>query len=226
MTGVNTLQVNRRKEIMLRNEEKVLTRGFLFACTSNTEEECFNRMLFATEKAYGPIVIRIRKGDLLFLNNIDTDVIYGVFRASTNGLFNMEPGIFNKKYPYQVKGECICDKIKVSNAKKIMTKLGIKRNKPLFKDKLTEFLNVFMTAPSEIELTKSPIGSMDRNLIYEQISDIKNSTVKLDIEEDIPLVEATTFWDFPKQSYGLTPKGNNKYAGVTPALIIYNMVWR
>jgi DNA modification methylase len=48
----------------------------------------------------------------------------------------------------------------------------------------------------------------------------------VDIEEEIPLIEATTFWDFPRQSYGLTPKGNNKYAGVTPALIIYNMVWR
>lgn len=61
-------------------EEQVLKRGFLFACTKDTEEECFNRMLFATEKTYGPIVIRIRQGDLLFLNNIDTDVIYGVFR--------------------------------------------------------------------------------------------------------------------------------------------------
>ena len=105
--------MNRRKEIMLRNEEKVLTRGFLFACTSDTEEECFNRMLFATEKAYGPIVIRIRKGDLLFLNNIDADVMYGVFRAVSDGVFKVESGIFNKKYPYQVRIECLGDKIKV-----------------------------------------------------------------------------------------------------------------
>jgi DNA modification methylase len=40
------------------------------------------------------------------------------------------------------------------------------------------------------------------------------------------MIEATTFWDFPRQSYGATPKGDNKYAGVTPALIIYNLVWR
>jgi len=69
------------KTDMLRTEkqEKLLTRGFLFACTRDTEEECFQRKIFATEKAYGPVVMRIRKGDLLFLNNIDTDVMYGVF---------------------------------------------------------------------------------------------------------------------------------------------------
>jgi hypothetical protein len=68
------------KKLDRNNKADVLTRGFLFACTKDTEDECFKRMIFATEKTYGPIVIRIRKGDLLFLNNLDTDVIYGVFR--------------------------------------------------------------------------------------------------------------------------------------------------
>jgi DNA modification methylase len=44
--------------------------------------------------------------------------------------------------------------------------------------------------------------------------------------EEIPQLEATTLWDFPRQSYGKTPKGDNKYPGVTPALIIWNLVWR
>jgi len=216
----------RCREMIDRKKAEVLTRGFLFACTRATEEECFNRMLFATEKAYGPIVTRVRKGDLLFLNNVDTDVIYGVFRAGSDGVFNVESGIFDRKYPYQVKIECLGDKIKVSNAKKIINKLGVKRNKPLFKDKLAEFLNIFMSVPEEIDFVASPSGSISRNMICEQIDSIKNSTAKIDIEEEVPLIEATTFWDFPRQSYGLTPKGNNKYAGVTPALIIYNMVWR
>ena len=47
-----------------------------------------------------------------------------------------------------------------------------------------------------------------------------------EVEEEKPPIEATTLWDYPKQSYGKTPKGNNKYAGVTPAFIIYNMVMR
>ncbi len=39
-------------------------------------------------------------------------------------------------------------------------------------------------------------------------------------------LEATTLWDYPKQSYGKRPKGNNKYPGVTPAFIIWNLVQR
>ncbi|MGI0025394.1 MAG: TRM11 family SAM-dependent methyltransferase, partial [Nitrososphaera sp.] len=41
-----------------------------------------------------------------------------------------------------------------------------------------------------------------------------------------PRLESTTLWDYPKQSYGRTPKGDNRYAGVTPAFVIYNMVRR
>jgi SAM-dependent methyltransferase len=41
-----------------------------------------------------------------------------------------------------------------------------------------------------------------------------------------PMLEATTLWDHPKQSYGKTPKGNNKYPGVTPAFIIWNLIQR
>ena len=44
--------------------------------------------------------------------------------------------------------------------------------------------------------------------------------------EERPIVEATTLWDFPTQSYGSTKKGDSKYQGVTPAFIIYNMLQR
>jgi DNA modification methylase len=50
--------------------------------------------------------------------------------------------------------------------------------------------------------------------------------VKKTEDEEIPQMQATTLWDFPKQNYGKTKKGNNKYAGVTPAELIWNLVWR
>jgi len=53
-----------------------------------------------------------------------------------------------------------------------------------------------------------------------QVSDVKERY------EETPMLEATTLWDFPKQSYGKMPKGNNKYPGVTPAFIIWNLVQR
>ena len=44
--------------------------------------------------------------------------------------------------------------------------------------------------------------------------------------DERPTIEATTLWDFPTQSYGKTRKGDNKFQGVTPAFIIYNLVQR
>ena len=48
------------------------------------------------------------------------------------------------------------------------------------------------------------------------------------VEEEFPkpIVEATSLWDFPTQSYGSLKKGDSKYQGVTPAFIIYNMLQR
>jgi len=202
---------------------EILTRGFIFACTRKTEAESLKNLLFATEKIYGPIVIRIRKGDLIFLNNLDTDVLYGVFRAVSDGGFNLDPNAFGGKYPYQVKVQPVSKVLILNNAKKILDRLEIRRNKPLWGETLIRLLEAFSQQTLlfpyiQIEGDAQPINQL--------ILSIKNSCAKLDIEEEIPIIEATTFWDFPKQSYGLTPKGNNKYAGVTPALIIFNLIWR
>ncbi len=39
-------------------------------------------------------------------------------------------------------------------------------------------------------------------------------------------IESTTLWDFPTQNYGDKPHGNNKYNGVTPAFVIWNLLQR
>jgi len=43
---------------------------------------------------------------------------------------------------------------------------------------------------------------------------------------DTPKFETTTLWDFPTQNYGKTKKGDNKYNGVTPAFIVWNLLQR
>lgn len=50
--------------------------------------------------------------------------------------------------------------------------------------------------------------------------------IKKKNNDEKPPMESTTLWDFPKQSYGKVPKGDNKFQGVTPAFIIYNMIMR
>src|SRR5687768_6383298 len=67
-------------------------RGYVFACTSKSEQECFDRMLFATGKLYGESVLKIKKGDLLFLLNLDTDTLYGTFRAKSAGAKDIVAG--------------------------------------------------------------------------------------------------------------------------------------
>jgi len=178
-------------------------RGFLFACTDKSEQECLNRHLFSTDKIYGPVVIRIRAGDMLFLNNLDHDTLLGIFLAESDGGFNIEPEAFGGRYPY---------------------KYDIKRNTPLFGKRLIDFTEEFYATPviQGILLKENVVDYLSP--IQEQIKKLEHDN-RIDIEDEIPIIQATTFCDFPKQSYGLTPKGNNKYAGVTPALIIYNMVW-
>ena len=39
-----------------------------------------------------------------------------------------------------------------------------------------------------------------------------------------PKFETTTLWDFPTQNYGDRPHGDNKYSGVTPAFIVWNLL--
>lgn len=203
-----------------------LIRGFIFACTYKTRKECLERKLIGTNRVYGPIVIRIRKGDLLFLNDLSSDVLYGVFKATSDGGFNLEPEAWNGRYPYQVKFEVLGDVIKIGHAKSVLYKFGIKRNTPLYGKKLADFLDIFLPQPTLLNVPAKLASNNPSRLILEEKRKIQKRIDEVDVEEEIPLIEATTFWDFPRQSYGLTPKGDNKYPGVTPALIIYNLIWR
>ncbi len=41
-----------------------------------------------------------------------------------------------------------------------------------------------------------------------------------------PTLESITLWDFPTQNYGDRPHGDNKFNGVTPAFVVWNLVQR
>jgi len=216
--------ITEEKQFRIVQEEKLI-RGFIFACTEKTESEILSRCLLGTDRVYGPIVIRIRKGDLLFLNNVDTNRLYGVFKATSDGGFKIEPEAFGGRYPYQVKVRILGQIVKLDNADMILKRFGVKRNTPLFGRKLLEFLELFIPHTTLLNDDNS-VDSETLSLILQEREKIGRRLDEKDIEDEIPLIEATTLWDFPRQSYGLTPKGDNKYPGVTPALVIYNLIWR
>ena len=79
--------------------------------------------------------------------------------------------------------------------------------------------------PSVKEKEKS--RSKQRALVDVELRKLTKTERELvDFEDEKPPFETTTLWDYPKQSYGRVQKGNNKFQGVTPAFIIWNMIQR
>lgn len=180
--------------------------GCIFTCTDKTEKECFDRMIFSTNKIYEEKALKVKKGDSLFLFNLDSDVLYGVFKAKTDGKKDIVPEAWGGKYPYQVEIEKNGQINILKGAKKILIRMNISWKDVLSKNE-TDLILDYIKEPDQFNWDKVKIS--------------KPSNI-----DEKPSIEATTLWDYPKQSYGKTPKGSNKYAGVTPAFIIYNMIRR
>lgn len=75
---------------------------WVFACSRETERECFLRRLFGDRESYMEIR-RVRKGDTLFLHNKDTDVLYGPFEAITDACLRIEPDAWGGRFNWQVR---------------------------------------------------------------------------------------------------------------------------
>ncbi|MEP0824169.1 MAG: methyltransferase domain-containing protein [Nitrososphaera sp.] len=180
--------------------------GHIFACTSKSERECFDRMLFAAGRIYGENVLKIKKGDLLFLLNLDTDTLYGTFRAKSDGAKDIVPEAWKGRYPYQVRVSQNGAVHSITGAKKILSTIGVSNWRDALDGELAHSLSRYLEDPGSNKLKAARKIATDA--------------------EDKPRLESTTLWDYPRQSYGKTQKGSNKYAGVTPAFVIYNMVKR
>jgi DNA modification methylase len=206
-------------------DEKV--NAHIFVCTNKTEQECLQRMLFGTSKLYADDALAVKSGDLLFLLNVNSNVLYGIFRARSDGRKNIVPEAWRGKYPYQVEVEPIGNIQTLEKAKDMLKKLGIEWHKPLDSSMTKRLLTIF---PPQTSKNKQAENNLWGPLSPEKVQIKQNDAIKCKtlnkLEEEKPPLEATTLWDYPRQSYGKTPKGNNKYPGVTPAFIIWNLIQR
>lgn len=218
--------------LLLELFRKSIRQGQIFACTDSSEDECFERLLFGTNRPYAPAAMRVKEGDFLFLLNLDKDILYGVFRAASDAKMYIEPQAWNGKYPFQVRVKPVGATVPIENAKKLLSKLRIKRSSPIDKSVTVRLLELYRprnlrtdewfeflpkAQGTSLKISKEPRS-------WELLGDIK--AISQEPTEELPLLKATTHWDFPKQSYGKSPKGNNRYPGVTPALLIWNLVWK
>ncbi len=138
---------------------------------------------------------------MLFLYNIDNDTLYGPFTAISDGGKDLEPKIWRGKYPYQVRVSTNGKLLSYRGFSNVLKRLRINWKEEVLPEKITEYLIRLLESPLEPEIPQ------------------------IEVEEK-PKLETTTLWDYPKQSYGKSPKGDNTYPGVTPAFVIYNMVIR
>ena len=212
----------------------LITKSVVFACTKSSQDECFDRLIFGSSKVNGAVAMRIKKGDFLFLWNLDSDIMYGVFRAASDAKMNIIPEAWGGNYPYQVKVEPIGKIIPLKDAKKLLASLNAGRSSPISKNKTITILELYRPSTLSVNqwlefLEKSvpekalEISSEPKS--WQLLAQTKNAK-KTDADEELPQMQSTTLWDFPRQSYGSIKKGNNKYAGVTPAELIWNLVWR
>jgi hypothetical protein len=122
--------------------------GYIFTCTNKTEQECFDRMLFSINKIYAEKALQVKKGDIFFLLNLDTDILYGPFTAESDGKKDIVPEAWGGKYPYQVSVEKIGKNAVYKTSEKILKRLGVNWKEPLnseLTDILVEFLKMDTT---------------------------------------------------------------------------------
>jgi DNA modification methylase len=206
--------------------------GFIFACTKSSQNECLQRMLFGTSKQYGAAAIRVKKGAFLFLLNLDTDLLLGVFRAVSDEKLHIEPDAWKGNYPYQVKVVSLGNIVPLRNAKKLLKSMGISRSSVINGKAVLNLIGFFRPHNELAKEWQKRLfqmeGSQEAKFLEPRNWELLVKAEKISDEdaEEMPQLQATTLWDFPRQSYGKTPKGNNKYAGVTPAELIWNLVWR
>lgn len=200
----------------------------IFVCTNKTEPECLQRMLFGTSKLYADDVLATKSGDLLFLLNINSNLLHGVFRAKSDGRKDIVPEAWKGKYPYQVEVATLGNIGTTKDAKKTLRKIGIEWHKPLSYSMVQTLLELFPS--KETEFLRQINKNKPWGMLNPETSKHRKNTIEIETsstpEEEKPKLEATTLWDYPRQSYGKTPKGNNKYPGVTPAFIIWNLLQR
>ena len=82
--------------------------SYIFYCSNQTMEECFQKALFGNTYKHWEKVKKIKKGDPIFLINLNTGILYGPFFATRKPKLNLDPYAFlssGRNYPAQVEVE-------------------------------------------------------------------------------------------------------------------------
>ena len=77
--------------------------GFMFACSDQTQGECFDKLLFGLPESNFKAMKGIGPDTAVFLLNFKTRQVYGVFQPAGEAAMNIDAGAWQRKYPAQIR---------------------------------------------------------------------------------------------------------------------------
>lgn len=84
------------------SKKKADSFGMIFMCSSKTKKDCYHYKVLGLPASKKQVVQKIYKGMRLFLFDFDLRLMYGIYKATGPGGYNIEPKAFKSSFPSQV----------------------------------------------------------------------------------------------------------------------------
>jgi len=125
-------------------------KGFIGVCTNDTQQECFDRMLFGSIRSWLDKVRQVRKGDIGFLFNLNTNVLFGIFEAETDGGSTIVGDAWRGRFPAQVKVSWKKRYEPLKNARQLLEGIGTHYARYVLTPKEASSVSALFETPDEI----------------------------------------------------------------------------